>query len=96
MRLRSRVDTNQAVIVKALRSVGCSVLHLHQLGRGVPDILASYHDCLYLMEIKDGSRAASERRLTQDEFEWHSAWDGPVYIVETIADALSVIGVEIK
>jgi hypothetical protein len=39
MRIRAKVDTNQKSIVAALRKCGFQVAHLHQLGKGVPDIL---------------------------------------------------------
>jgi len=94
MRLRSRVDSNQALIVEALRAIGAGVLHLHQIGHGVPDILVWYGDRYYLLEIKDGSRPASQRKLTPDEAAWISAWPGKVHVVETIGQALRAIGVK--
>ena len=35
----SRVDSNQPEIVATLRGMGCSVQHLHAVGKGVPDLL---------------------------------------------------------
>ena len=37
MRRAARTDANQAAIVDALRSVGCSVVSLSAVGKGVPD-----------------------------------------------------------
>ena len=39
MRQKARVDQNQPIIVEALRASGASVVHLHQLGHGIPDLL---------------------------------------------------------
>jgi hypothetical protein len=39
MRRAARVDENQPIIVEALRAGGASIVHLHQLGQGIPDIL---------------------------------------------------------
>ena len=39
MRRASRIDKNQPMIVEALRAEGASVVHLHQLGKGIPDLL---------------------------------------------------------
>lgn len=39
MRRDARVDENQPIIVEALRAAGASVVHLHQIGHGVPDLL---------------------------------------------------------
>jgi hypothetical protein len=36
---KKRTDRNQAEIVKALRQVGASVGHTHEVGKGFPDIV---------------------------------------------------------
>jgi hypothetical protein len=91
-RLVARVDANQKVIVDACRDVGATVQHLHQLGQGVPDILVGYRGINYLVEIKDGDKPPSERRLTGDEQKWHDLWRGQVAVVESIDDTLRLIG----
>jgi hypothetical protein len=90
MRYRPRVDRNQSEIVMGLRAAGCQVLSLASIGRGCADILVQYRDKLYLMEIKDGNKPPSHRKLTDDEAEFHMHWK--VYIVESIEDSYRVIG----
>jgi hypothetical protein len=92
MRTRARVDTNQPAIVEALRKAGATVLHLHTIGKGCPDIAVGIHGRNYLMEIKDGSLSPSKQKLTRDEQEWHEAWRGEVYIVSSVDEALAAIG----
>lgn len=98
MRKIARVDANQAEIVRALRDVGYTVQSLAQLGGGVPDLLVAGINRrtgeagLWLMEVKDGRRPPSERRLTPDEAAWHASWGGPVAVVESVYDALAVVG----
>lgn len=92
MRRAARIDANQPEIVAALRGVGASVQPLHMVGKGCPDLLVSHRMTNYLIEIKDGSKPPSARRLTQDQIQWHDDWRAPVHIVETVADALRVIG----
>lgn len=92
MRKRARVDANQAEIVAALRGVGASVLHTHQLGSGAPDIVVGYAGTNYLVELKDGRRPPSERQLTPDERDWHDAWRGNVAVVKSVEEALTLIG----
>ena len=84
----ARVDANQAAIVGALRKAGCKVQHLHTLGRGVPDLLCLHPaGVLFLVEVKDGGKAASKQKLTPDELRWHSEWqDAPVYILARVED----------
>lgn len=92
MRVRARVDRNHVEIVKALRKLGASVQSLASIGQGCPDLLIAYDHRLYLAEVKDGSRFPSERRLTEDEVEWHQNWKSQVHILESIEDALRMIG----
>ncbi|MGB3205473.1 MAG: hypothetical protein WBB28_10825, partial [Crinalium sp.] len=92
MRKVCRVDNNQTAIVAALRQHGCSVQHLHQLGQGVPDLLVGFEGINYLLEVKDGAKSPSRRQLTQDEVEWHQSWEGKVWVVSSVAQALNVCG----
>ena len=89
--MAKRVDANQAEIVKALRQIGATVQHLHEVGRGCPDILVGFRGKNIAMEIKDGKKIPSKRKLTKDETNWHADWRGQVDIVESIDDALSVL-----
>lgn len=96
MRRAAAVDANQAEIVKALRGIGATVSLTHRLGEGFPDICVGYHGRNILMEIKDGSKPPSARRLTASEAEWHSGWKGQVVIVESVDDALIAIGIKAR
>lgn len=87
MRRAARTDANQAEIVEALRQVGASVVLLHQVGGGCPDIGVGFRGHTYLLEIK-----AEGGRLTEDEREWHASWRGHVAVVYSVEDALRVIG----
>lgn len=82
-RLRSRVDRNQKPIVAALRLAGWSVLHLHQLGKGAPDILAAKRKTSVLMEIK-----MPGEKLTLDELEFHAMWHGHLIIAHSETEAV--------
>jgi hypothetical protein len=92
----ARVDDNQKELVADLREMGCSVQHLHTVGQGVPDILVGYWGHNFLLEIKDGSKPPSRRKLTDDEREWHQLWRGQVATVKNLAEAISVIGIQIE
>ena len=46
------------------------------------------------MEVKDGRKPAYERRLTDQQLEWHGAWrGGPLAVVDGPDAALRVLGV---
>ena len=90
MRQRARTDGNHSEIVEALRRAGCTVLHLHQVGGGCPDVLAGIDGRNLLIEIKDGSKPPSRRALTADETTFHAAWRGQIAVVTTVAEALEL------
>lgn len=76
-----------------LRLVGCTVQHLHTIGKGCPDILVGYQGKNYVMELKDGELPPSKQRLTDDEKDWHDNWRGEVHVVSNVREALEVIGI---
>jgi len=91
MRLRPRVDRNQAEIVDALRRVGCSVQSLAAVGSGCPDLLVGKAGINYLLEVKDHEKAPSARVLTRDQREWHASWNGWAFVVGSAAEALEIV-----
>jgi Holliday junction resolvase len=91
MRKNGKVDANHATIVGALRSAGCSVVSLADVGNGCPDILVGVAGYNILMEIKDGSKPASARGLTKDQERFHMLWRGEIFIVTNEYNALAVI-----
>jgi hypothetical protein len=87
LRTASRVDGNQALIVRTLRAVGASVLHVHQL-KNCFDILVGYRGRTFLMEIK----ASEKDKLTPGEAEFMATWRGSTYhIVYTADQAIRII-----
>lgn len=94
MRRAAKVDANQEQVVAALRAVGATVQTLAAVGKGVPDLLVGFQGKTLLLEVKDGRRPPSERRLTEDQLTWHGAWrGGPVAIVDGVDAALRALGV---
>lgn len=85
----SKADHNQREIVEALRKAGATVLHLHTVGRGCPDILAGYDGEDYLIEIKMPGGV-----LTPDQAEFFRTWQGHAYVVRSADEALRLIGVK--
>ncbi len=93
-RFARRVDDNHAAIVSALRAVGCAVQSLAAVGKGCPDLVVGRRGQTFLLEVKDGSKPPSARKLTPDEEEWHRVWCGvPVATVKSVVEALAVVGV---
>ena len=67
---------------------------LHTVGKGCPDLLCGVRGTNLLIEIKDGQKVPSARKLTPDEAAWHQSWRGQVAIVESVDDALRLVGLE--
>jgi hypothetical protein len=91
VRRAARVDENQKAITAALRAIGATVQPIHAIGRGTPDLLVGWQKINALLEIKDGSKPASARQLTDDEAQWIAAWRGSVRIVESVEQAVRAV-----
>lgn len=92
MRTAARVDANQNQVIAALRRVGATVEPIHMLGKGRPDLLVGFRGQNYLLELKDGSKPPSARRLTPDEERWRADWRGQAAVAGDIESALRCIG----
>jgi hypothetical protein len=88
MRRAARVDSNQAAITNGLRLIGATVQPLHTVGKGCPDLLVGFRGVNWCLEVKDGDKPPSGRKLTPDEQTWHDGWQGVVHVVESVDDVL--------
>lgn len=86
MRRAARVDSNHNEIVKSFRHLGCSVLSLASLGKGVPDLLVATHGITWLVEVKAGK--AKENAL---QTVWGASWQGSRALVRNTEDVESVV-----
>lgn len=93
MRRHGKVDANQKEIIQALRHVGAGVQSLANIGGGCPDLLVGFRQNNYLLEVKDGAKPPSARKLTTDQVWWHEIWPGKVCVVKDCKQALKAIGV---
>lgn len=88
----AKVDDNQRAVVAALRGVGATVMHLHRVGMGCPDLCVGWRGVNYLIEVKDGGKAPSAQKLTPMQEDWHGAWKGQAIVVNSPEAALKAIG----
>jgi len=100
LRRAARVDDNQAEIVAALRLAGCNVQSIAAVGGGCPDLIVGLNERVVVMEIKDGEKVPSARKLTKDEQKWHAIWAdqcraGVVVVVESVDDARRAMGLAV-
>lgn len=85
-------DTNEPAIVKELKSKGCSVLALSSRGFSI-DLLVGYNGRNVLFEVKNPDLPPSKRRLTEKERDFIRTWKGEVYIIHTVYDVYTILGI---
>jgi Holliday junction resolvase len=93
MRRAARVDANHAEITHALRQCGWTVHDTSGVGGGFPDLVVGKAGRLVLVEIKDGAKKPSARRLTKAEaLFWQKFGEAGVWveIVESLEDATTL------
>jgi hypothetical protein len=91
LRVRARKDSNHVEIVKAFRDLNVSVHDTAQLGDGFPDICVATNQTTVLVEIKDGEKPPSARKLTEDEARFHEQWQGWIEIVYSVDDVINLV-----
>ena len=90
-RYAKNTDANHRAIVNALRMFGCSVEAITG-SAGTPDLLVGHLGLTELVEVKDGSKPPSARRLNASQVAWHRRWRGrPVRVVESVDEALALL-----
>lgn len=86
MAYAKKKDNNQAEIENELQELGFSVQSLHELGRGVPDLLLGKQGFNFIIEVKHDSAP-----LTDPEKTWHNAWKGQVRTAQSTSEILLAI-----
>jgi hypothetical protein len=71
---RQRSDSNQKELVALYRQLGCSVLVL-SMTESI-DLLVGVVGVNDLVEIKDGDKPLSARKLTKEEADFQDEWKG--------------------
>ena len=91
MRYANRIDANQNQIVDALRKAGAVVRIISQ-GDGIPDLLVGYRGYTILMEVKDGEKVPSARKLTEAEQRFFDDWRGGMLVViNSVEEAIETL-----
>lgn len=67
---------------------------LSGVGNGVPDLMCSINHGkgpITLLEVKDGAKKPSARKLTGPEKEWHSLWHEHVFTVRNLDECMKAL-----
>lgn len=95
VRRRHAIDANQPRIIHVLEAAGVRVWDTSALGSGFPDLVC-YRPAtglLRLVEVKDGSKPPSARKLTAPEQDF--ARNFPVWVVNNEREALAAMGITV-
>jgi len=93
MRHAARTDANQTQIIKAFRGLGAYVVPTHQL-KGFCDCIVYFRGQTFTIEIKDGSKPKSKKKLTPMEQECKEQVEArgcTYHIIETVEDAIKLL-----
>lgn len=91
MRRAARIDENQPDIVKALRQIGAAVTPLHRVGGGVSDLLVSFRQKWFVLEIKNPMKPKADQELTPDQKKWIGLQHAPVFTVRSSVEAINFL-----
>jgi hypothetical protein len=90
MRRAARRDDNEQDIIKAMRAEGAYVKQIND--EGLFDLLVSYRGETLLIEVKDGAKPPSARRLTEAELKFHEEWPGSdLFIINSVEEAIALL-----
>jgi hypothetical protein len=93
MRRAAKVDSNQPDIVYHLRKAGATVIITSQL-KNAFDLLVCFDGSTYIVEVKDGEKPPSARKLTEGELKCKEAVEsaGCVYhVINSVSEAMKLI-----
>ena len=94
MRYARAVDRNHAETVRVFRAMGCEVVDTSRLGMGIPDLYVSRGIRYAWVEVKDGAKPPSARRLTAAEEAWRARFERGGHhwhLVECPEDAAALV-----
>jgi hypothetical protein len=95
MRRAARRDDNEQDIIKAMRAEGAYVKVIND--EGLFDLLVAYRgpsgfQHTLLIEVKDGAKPPSARRLTDAELKFHDEWPlSNLFIIIGVEEAVALL-----
>lgn len=91
MRRAARKDSNHQEVMDHIISLGWTVFDLAKYGAPVDLAIGKFgrYGLGALVEIKDGSKPPSKRKLTKEGEDLFKRWEGPIFIFTSPDDAQS-------
>tara|TARA_R110000782_G_scaffold10953_1_gene33805 strand:+ start:53 stop:340 length:288 start_codon:yes stop_codon:yes gene_type:complete len=89
----ARKDSNHKEVVSAMEKIGASVIDLWQV-KNAFDVLALYRGKAFIIEIKDGAKPPSARKLTEGEIKCKNKVERAgvdYHIIKSVQEAIDLI-----
>ena len=92
-RYAKRTDDNHKCLVEELRDAlpEATIFDASGAGRGCQDLVIGWQGKNYLIEVKDPTKTASRRQLTEAQRKMHSSWQGQINVCLTAAEICATI-----
>jgi len=88
-RRAAKKDSNHNEITDAFKSLGYSVLDISQL-KNCCDAIVAKSNRTIAIEIKDGSKVPSARKLSEGEATFRDYWRGEWALIESVNDVIKL------
>lgn len=88
---KAKTDANQKELVAVMRKLGMSVAITSNAHDGFTDTVVGYGGVTVLVEIKDGNKPLSRRKLTPAQVDFHGAFKGAITVIETVDQAIELV-----
>ena len=90
-RRAAKTDANQQELVEVMRNMGVSVEITSSAHDGMTDLVVGYGGIAVLVEVKDGSKVPSKRKLTAAQVKFHGGFKGAITVIETVDQAIALV-----
>lgn len=90
VRQRARTDDNHQEIVNAIRAAGASWQDTSRLAKALDGIIG-YAGVDQRVEIKDGAKPLSKRKLTPDEQDTFDNWKGRTPVIISCVEDVPIV-----
>ncbi len=90
-RFARRKDATHRPIVDTFEAMGCSWLTIEGIA-GAPDGALGCNGRTHLIEIKDGTKVPSKRKLSEEQVSFAAGWrGGPVHVIASTGAAVDLV-----
>lgn len=88
-RRAAKKDANHNEVTNTFASLGYSVLDISQL-KNCCDAIVAKGNRTIAIEIKDGSKPPSQRKLSEGEKTFRDNWNGEWALIESVEDVINL------